>query len=129
MYRIDVPFSDGEITFVERKYRAEARISEYYAAPRLYVSVQDETVLENLMNRRVRPYNAYKTLIHGSDLDQILDLSKLSWSQKAGCSCPCSPGFILNKQLIQLSDTAKWMYWDAWVTFTSVGADKALVTL
>lgn len=122
MYRIDVPFSDGEITFVERKYRADARISEYYAAPRLYVSVEDETIFENLMNRHSRPYNAYKTLIHGSDLDEIIDLSKLSWSQKAGCSCPCSPGFILKPQSIRLSDTAIWSYWDAWVTFADVNA-------
>lgn len=128
MYRIDVPFSDGEITFVERKYRWNARISEYYAAPRLYVSVEDETIMENLMNRRSRPYNAYKTLIHGSDLGEIIDLSKLSWSQKAGCSCPCSPGFILKKQSIRLSDSAIWSNWDAWVTFTDVNA-KIPVTL
>ncbi len=74
----------------------------YYAAPRLYISVKDETIMENLANRKRRPYNVYKTLIHSSMLGQIFDLGKLQWSQYAGCSCPCSPGFILPKQTINM---------------------------
>ena len=88
---------------------------EYNAAPRMYVSA-DETVLENLMNRRRRPYNVYKTMIRGSLLGQIFDLGKLSWSQYAGCSCPCSPGFVLPHQTLSIGGHT-FNRFDVWVTF------------
>jgi hypothetical protein len=68
---------------------------------RIYVSPQGETVLENLMGGRfTRPHQAYKALVlplirelYGQDL-------KLAWSQRAGCSCPCSPGFVASRPII-----------------------------
>ena len=81
---------DIEITIIERKLYAGQRYSEYVSAPRMYVDIKDETLVENLMNRRSRPYNLYKTLIHSSLLGEMFDLGKLQWSQRAGCSCPCS---------------------------------------
>ena len=67
-----------------------------YVKPRIYFFVKNETLLENMEVRRSRPYNEYRKLlneaftIHGIDSNNI----KVNWSQKAGCSCGCSPGFI-----------------------------------
>lgn len=62
--------------------------------PRIYLFPEGESVLQNLFNRRDRPYNAYRPLV-------LEELSKagfkdatIRWSQKAGCECGCSPGFI-----------------------------------
>jgi hypothetical protein len=60
----------------------------------VYVNIEGENVWENLENRRCRPYTAYKHLLapHLQELGIPVD-AKLAWNQKAGCSCPCSPGF------------------------------------
>ena len=89
---------------------------DYGVAPRLYVDIKDESIFEHVVNRKRRPYNIYKTAIWGSELPQVLNLGKLSWSQYAGCSCPCSPGFILPKQVISIGGR-EWRWFDAWVTF------------
>jgi len=68
---------------------------------RIYVNPTGETVLANLANRRTRPYNEYRKLfpqIRAELAQQGYDLpetAKISWSQYAGCSCPCSPGFVV----------------------------------
>jgi hypothetical protein len=68
---------------------------------RIYFRIEDETVMENFVNRRTRPYNEYRKLIPqalkqlGLSPEQISNM-KFSWSKKAGCTmCPCSPGFIV----------------------------------
>lgn len=106
--------SNVEITITERKLSRDIRYSEYSAAPRMYVHVENESILDNLANRKRRPYNVYKTLIHGSLLGQIFDLGKLTWSQYAGCSCPCSPGFILPHQTINIGGH-RFTRFDVWV--------------
>lgn len=67
---------------------------------RIYIFHPKETILENLQNRRQRPVTQYKEV-----LPQILAKfkeetgympEKVRWSQKAGCSCGCSPGFIVD---------------------------------
>lgn len=68
---------------------------------RIYVSPKGETVLENVLGGRyTRPHQAYRALVlplirelYGQDI-------KLTWSQRAGCSCPCSPGFIASRPII-----------------------------
>lgn len=61
---------------------------------------QGETMMDNLMNRRFRPHKEYSVFLP----DIILDLEykhgivvegKPKWRQKAGCTCGCSPGFLL----------------------------------
>ena len=53
--------------------------------------------MDNLQNRHSRPYDQYRRLV----LPTVAKLiafrpgAKFRWSQKAGCSCPCSPGFIV----------------------------------
>lgn len=65
----------------------------------VYVHIKTEGVMENLMNRRSRPYTTWKKellpiaarLIEAETGLTMED--KARWSQKLGCSCPCSPGF------------------------------------
>jgi glutamate/tyrosine decarboxylase-like PLP-dependent enzyme len=68
---------------------------------RIYFSPKGETIIDQLYNRRSRPYNAYRTLIPqvlkqlGYTYEEIQKM-KFNWSQKAGCNmCPCSPGFLV----------------------------------
>ena len=63
---------------------------------RVYVWVNDESIAENLMNRRNRPVTEYRKI--AKEVLQEMEIGgKINWSQKAGCSCPCSPGFILHE--------------------------------
>ena len=119
----EVAFPGGKITFMERKWSAHTRSSEMSAAPRMYVSVADETIMDNLANRKRRPYNVYKTLIHSSDIASVLNLSGLRWSQHAGCTCNCSPGFILNSvQSVKDEDGNYLSHFDIWVTLENAPA-------
>lgn len=70
---------------------------EYDAKPRLYVSIDAENMLENFAYRWDRPAREYRKLLPA--IFEALQLpadTKASWSQKAGCSCGCSPGFVLD---------------------------------
>lgn len=64
---------------------------------RLFLWVEDEDVFENLQNRRDRLVTEYKKLL--APVFQMLGVNKARWSQKAGCSCGCSPGFILDRKV------------------------------
>ena len=61
---------------------------------RVYVWPQGENVIENLKNRRSRPYHEWWRLLHPLFEEYGIDPQKVRWSQKAGCSCGCSPGFV-----------------------------------
>lgn len=64
---------------------------------RLYVWPDNESFAENFVYRASRPWRVYRKM-----LPAILkhfglpETTKASWSQRAGCSCPCSPGFVLD---------------------------------
>lgn len=64
---------------------------------RMYVWVEGENILENLENRHSRPTQVYRELL--APVFQMLGVEKARWSQKAGCSCGCSPGFILDRKV------------------------------
>ncbi len=70
--------------------------------PRVYFHHDGETVLENLHKRRGRPVWDYRALLPKvfdmvqDQIDISFDKVEHRWSQKAGCSCGCSPGFILS---------------------------------
>ena len=73
------------------------------AKARIYFWPGKETVMENLVNRRSRPYNEFRKLmpqVFAKLRDEgVLSADvtpKVRWSQYAGCSCPCSPGFIVD---------------------------------
>lgn len=63
----------------------------------------NETIVENLFNRHYRPKKALRELlpevfakagVHPDAIHACVRQSR--WSQKAGCSCGCSPGFIVD---------------------------------
>lgn len=64
---------------------------------RVYFWPKGENLLQNLTNRRNRPINLWRELLPAA-LKQasILCSTGNVWSQKAGCGCGCSPGFVLN---------------------------------
>lgn len=68
----------------------------YEKEPRLYFWFKGESILDHLFNRCFEPSKAIRKI-----LDKVLSnlnikgVTKIRWSQYAGCSCPCSPGFIL----------------------------------
>jgi len=69
----------------------------YHVQTRVYVWPERETVMENLVNRRSRPYNEWRPLVLKELRDAGYQVEKLQWNQKAGCTmCPCSPGFIVH---------------------------------
>ena len=60
-------------------------------------SCSEETVLEQLFNRKDRPHAEWRKTVIPEVLKE-LNLSadtKVRWSQYAGCTCPCSPAFII----------------------------------
>lgn len=79
--------------------------ADFYHRSRIYVGPDKETVMENYMGGRyTRPHTLYRKEIlpqlwrilglgNGSFEDKI----QAGWSQKAGCSCGCSPGFIIKQ--------------------------------
>ncbi len=75
------------------------RYSSFVSAPRIYVQVGDFNLLENLENRRRRPYTEFRKYIERvvwPTLGWQDTAPKLGWRQNAGCSmCPCSPGFVV----------------------------------
>ena len=78
----------------------------YEAHPRLYFSPRGETVMENFLGgRHTRPYGAFrpfvmKAMAMAAAQGAVMRMDgeqapKAAWRQRAGCSCPCSPGFVL----------------------------------
>jgi len=71
---------------------------EKYRAVRAYVFAKGESILENLMNRRSRPIHVYRAalavMLEQLNMDPAL-ADSARWSQKAGCGCGCSPGFVI----------------------------------
>jgi hypothetical protein len=66
--------------------------------PRVFVYPEGETILENLFARRQRPYSVYRREILPEVWDQLgVSNAKVRWSQYAGCTCPCSPGFVVTE--------------------------------
>ena len=67
---------------------------------------ENESILENLMERHSRPSKLYKELF--PKIKAKLSLSndiEATWSQKAGCSCGCSPGFIVKNPAACMIDS------------------------
>jgi hypothetical protein len=62
---------------------------------RIYWWFENESVLDHLVNRRNEPYNVVRPLVKQWLKDNGHEFTKLRFSQYAGCTCPCSPGFIV----------------------------------
>lgn len=85
-----------------KEYRNQPWRKERKSSDVIYVWIEGENVLENLQNRRSRPSKAYKKFVLPLGLkeagysDEAAKeiIKKAYWSQRAGCSCGCSPGFL-----------------------------------
>ena len=80
----------------------------------IYVNVKNETIMQNLMERKSRPHAEYRKLMPAAfeqmKADGLLPPNveakdvKMVWSQYAGCSCPCSPGFVVTSHHLHRKD-------------------------
>lgn len=63
---------------------------------RAYVYVKNESLLGNLANRTTRPHTEWAPFVKQALIEAGWPKTiTLRWSQKAGCSCPCSPAFFV----------------------------------
>jgi hypothetical protein len=63
---------------------------------RLFIFHDNESIIDDLNNRHYRPYTVYKKELFPLICEELgVTELKAKWRQTAGCSCPCSPGFIL----------------------------------
>lgn len=84
----------------------KVRRSERPQKTRIFIFEKGEGILENLMKRHSRPYEEYKKEVlplvkawlaaNRPDVNELEIGRHVGWSQKAGCSCGCSPGFIVD---------------------------------
>ena len=115
--RLEFNVPGASVLVIERHHSYERGWNN---APRMYVDANETfNVIEDLMNRHRRPYATWRKAIRTALAKVDIDLSKMAWSQKAGCSCPCSPGFVLDKQNLEINGEF-FRYFDIWVTL--VGA-------
>jgi hypothetical protein len=100
---------------------------------RLFVSIKDETIIQNLLSRMVQRAGGPPRLsardMRKHVLQRVVDRlkqdhpearitspSQLRWSAKAGCTmCPCSPGFIVENSF----------NWSIWVEVEPASAEQA----
>jgi hypothetical protein len=67
---------------------------------RLYMSPSSESVIENfIVGRHTRPVSILRLALPAIFAELKIGPYKAIWSQKAGCSCGCSPAFILDARL------------------------------
>jgi hypothetical protein len=91
---------------------------------RIYVSAtEDFNVVEDLENRLRRPYLLWKPrvleVLHQLGIDGL----RLRWSQNAGCTCACSPGFIVEGHMAQSARAYTFARGgDVWITLTNAPA-------
>lgn len=52
-------------------------------------------VMEDLANRMRRPHQVWRPMVAAALTQLGYPNARFYWSQYAGCTCPCSPGFIM----------------------------------
>ncbi len=88
---------------IEKEYNRKGEPHKH--KNKMYIFPSGETLLENLENRRSRPYQVYKKEVipmlmmklekESPQYYKELKEAKWSWNKNCGCSsCPCSPGFV-----------------------------------
>ena len=94
--------TDAKESLNLKERRAAWRAEERKKTDVIYVWLDGENMFENLMNRHHRPAKFYKQYVLPEGLKQLgyteeeaaAIIKKAFWSQKAGCRCGCSPGFL-----------------------------------
>lgn len=105
--RVEVETEYGTLTINQRDYPRRGGYRQWNSKPRAYVwGDTQESIIENLANRMRRPSRLYrqglKRVVKDTGLN--LNLDGMVWSQYAGCSCPCSPGFVLPRQNLLIDE-------------------------
>lgn len=72
-----------------------------YKKTRVYVWPSNETIVDNLLSRHDRPHRQWRKDVLPEVFSELglAEGTKARWSQYAGCSCGCSPAFILDVNL------------------------------
>lgn len=86
-------------TEIEVRNRDQYSSKERNKVTRIYCFPAGETILDNFMEgRHTRPHLVLKRDVIPKALEalKLPANTKVRWSIYAGCSCPCSPGFIVN---------------------------------
>lgn len=114
--QITLTGTTGTITISPRSYAAHQTATQMHRKPRLYVHGESFDLLEDLTNRGRRPYKVWRDAVRLLNMETggVLSLQGMRWSQYAGCSCPCSPGFVLEHQLVEADGQATRRF-DVWV--------------
>jgi hypothetical protein len=84
-----------DILMIQRAYPRSGEQKDFAKATRVYVDEVGKTILDNLRDRFGRPTKTYKAAVTEALQHVNMTGFKVCWSQRAGCSCGCSPGFIL----------------------------------
>lgn len=98
--KVDKPA--GRYLYDKYRKRGYYEKDERQIKTRLYIFPDNESVAENLIvGRWTRPYKQWRVELLPAILEHFgLDPAiKAKWNQHAGCSCNCSPGFVLDKAL------------------------------
>jgi len=110
--------TDSKIIYRQKNNRTRYR--EFNKAPRVYVSLREESLIDNLFNRRNRPTKEYRAVAKSALKEQGITVKKMRWSQYAGCTCPCSPGFILDDYDFEKGVISSFNF----DVFVSIGAEN-----
>ncbi len=81
---------------IEYKSKYEQKYRRHHGI--MYIFHSDEDIVDDLINRHSRPHLQYRKEILPK-VREVLNISsdvKFNWNQKAGCKCPCSPGFLIS---------------------------------
>ena len=72
----------------------------------MYIFHDNEDIVDDFFNRHNRPSAQYRKEILPTVRKalQMSDTIKFAWSQKAGCKCPCSPGFLITDPEYKYTD-------------------------
>ena len=91
----------GKMVYPEGRYaRPYRQRDETNVKTRLYLWPENESVIENfLVGRHTRPVGILRLAIPAIFAELKIGPYKARWSQKAGCSCGCSPAFIIDARL------------------------------
>ena len=104
----------GEVRIVERNGTARGWSNK----PRIYASFSTFDVLEDLANRNRRPFRQWRKLVIAAvEASGVgIDTARMGWDQRAGCSCGCSPGFVLDNHNSVVVDGKAFHNYDVFVT-------------
>jgi hypothetical protein len=108
----DIQFKVTVTKAVPRRWNDRKRGS------RIYIFPKGESVWNQLFNRHARPHLVWRKRVMPVVLKRLglpAD-TKFRWSTRAGCSCPCSPGFIMHSVVQYNKDSQYAAYCDIYVT-------------